>query len=371
MSDDRTTMKREPPSTRAPEPSLLLYHRDGVKVVPLRVGSSVVVGRSYPADAVIDDRSLSRQHVRFTADPAGVEIEDLESTNGTWVNGARVTKSRAAFGDVVRIGDVVASLHVVPARGGASNALGHDRFMAALEDEVKRAHTFARPVAVVMIAGEHVSKWTPAIVAALRPADRIGLYADDTAIVMLPELAHDAAIARARELGEIAATKRVGLAVLPDDAASADELVSAVRVSLMRGLGATERPPSVAPPSMIVRSEQMHAVLDEVARVAPSVLPVLIHGETGTGKELVARAIHDASPRKGGPMRSINCGAIPSGARRRHALRTRTRRVHERRSHGERAFSSKPTAARCSSTRSASSRRPRRPRCSACSNQSD
>ena len=86
VSDDRTTMKREPPSMRSPEPSLLLYHRDGVKVVPLGKGASVVVGRSYPSDAVVEDRSLSRQHARFSADEGGVTIEDLESTNGTWVN---------------------------------------------------------------------------------------------------------------------------------------------------------------------------------------------------------------------------------------------------------------------------------------------
>jgi DNA-binding NtrC family response regulator len=304
-------MRREPPSMRAPEPSLLLYHRDGVKVVPLRAGASIVVGRTYPSDAVIDDRSLSRQHVRFTADEGGVSIEDLESTNGTWINGARVTKARAAFGDVVRIGDVVASLHVVPPRASGVPAVdGHDRFMSALEDEVKRAHTFARPVALVMIAGDHVSRWMPALASALRPADRIGLYADDTALVMLPEVARDAAIARAKELAEIARAKRAGLAVLPDDGASAEELVTAVRASLATGI-AEERAPSVAPPSMVVRNERMHAVLDEVARVAPSALPILIHGETGTGKELVARAAHDASPRKRAPMRSINCGAIP------------------------------------------------------------
>ncbi len=308
-------MRREPPSARVANvaPSLLLYHRDGVKVVPLRAGEAVVVGRSYPADAVIDDRSLSRQHVRFTTDAAAVLVEDLESTNGTWINGARITKARASFGDVVRIGDVVCSLHVVPDRGASAPPVdGHDRFVSALEDEVKRAHTFGRPVALVMIAGEHVSKWTPAVAAALRPADRVGLYADDTALVMLPEVARDAAVTRARELGEIARANRVGVAVLPDDAASADELLSAVRASLVRGLGAEERArSSAAPPSMIVKSARMHAVLDEVERVAPSALAVLIHGETGTGKELVARAIHDASPRKSGPMRSINCGAIP------------------------------------------------------------
>ncbi len=299
-------MKREPPSTRAPEPSLLLYHRDGVKVVPLRPGASVVVGRSYPSDAVVEDRSLSRQHARFTADVGGVTIEDLESTNGTWVNGERVEKARVSYGDVIRIGDIVVSLHVVQARG----VDGHDRFMTVLEDEVKRAHTFARPVAVVMLSGEHVSKWTARVAAALRPADRIGIYADDTALVMLPELAREAASARARELADIAGAKKVGLAILPDDAASADELLSAARASHKRGLATTTSVPS--PQNMVVRSARMRAVLDEVARVAASTLPVCVHGETGTGKELIARAIHDQSPRRAAPMRSINCGAIPA-----------------------------------------------------------
>ena len=307
MPDDRSTIRRDPPSARAPEPSLLLYHRDGVKVVPLHAGATVVVGRSYPSDAVVDDPSLSRQHVRFTADAGGVTIEDLESTNGTWINGERVLRGRVAFGDVVRIGDVTASLHVVPPRGAGLD--GHDKFVAALEDEVRRAQTFARPVAVVMLAADHVSRWTPRLAAALRPADRLGIYADDTAIVMLPELARDAAIVRAKELADVAGAKRVGVAVFPDDGASADELVSAVRVSLKRGI---ERVESLPPANMVVRSEQMRVVLDEVARVAPSALAVLIHGETGTGKELVARAIHDQSPRRAAPLRSINCGAIPA-----------------------------------------------------------
>ena len=48
-----------------------------------------------------------------------------------------------------------------------------------------------------------------------------------------------------------------------------------------------------------------------VHRLAPCHAPVLIHGETGTGKELVARAIHYLSDRRGGPFIPINCGAIP------------------------------------------------------------
>lgn len=52
-------------------------------------------------------------------------------------------------------------------------------------------------------------------------------------------------------------------------------------------------------------------VMERVALVAPSDVPVLILGETGTGKEVVARAIHTRSPRAGGPFIRVNCGAIP------------------------------------------------------------
>jgi transcriptional regulator with PAS, ATPase and Fis domain len=48
-----------------------------------------------------------------------------------------------------------------------------------------------------------------------------------------------------------------------------------------------------------------------VKRLAGSTIAVLIHGETGTGKEVIARAIHDGGPRKKQPLRTINCAAIP------------------------------------------------------------
>jgi transcriptional regulator with GAF, ATPase, and Fis domain len=64
---------------------------------------------------------------------------------------------------------------------------------------------------------------------------------------------------------------------------------------------------------MVGDSAAMRRVLDRVARVAPTGATVLLTGETGTGKELIARAIHAASPRAKRPFVRVNCGALAEG----------------------------------------------------------
>jgi formate hydrogenlyase transcriptional activator len=64
---------------------------------------------------------------------------------------------------------------------------------------------------------------------------------------------------------------------------------------------------------IIGRSPSIQKVLEEVAIVAPTDSTVLLHGETGTGKELFARAIHKLSTRRGRAFVCMNCAAIPSG----------------------------------------------------------
>jgi DNA-binding NtrC family response regulator len=63
--------------------------------------------------------------------------------------------------------------------------------------------------------------------------------------------------------------------------------------------------------SIEVRSPAMRSVMDRLLRVAPMRSTVLIYGESGVGKELVARAIHFNSPRRGRPFIGLNCAAIP------------------------------------------------------------
>jgi formate hydrogenlyase transcriptional activator len=64
---------------------------------------------------------------------------------------------------------------------------------------------------------------------------------------------------------------------------------------------------------IVGKSTVLRKVLDQVAIVAPTGSTVLLHGETGTGKELLARAIHNLSPRRQRTFVRLNCAAIPSG----------------------------------------------------------
>jgi formate hydrogenlyase transcriptional activator len=64
---------------------------------------------------------------------------------------------------------------------------------------------------------------------------------------------------------------------------------------------------------IIGKSTALRCVLREVEIVGPTDSTVLLHGETGTGKELIARALHNLSPRRSNPFVKVNCAAIPTG----------------------------------------------------------
>ena len=63
--------------------------------------------------------------------------------------------------------------------------------------------------------------------------------------------------------------------------------------------------------AIVGKSRAVLGVLAKVSQVAPTSSAVLLLGETGTGKELLAHAIHDHSPRRSGPFVKINCAALP------------------------------------------------------------
>ncbi|GAB2886183.1 sigma-54-dependent transcriptional regulator [Microbulbifer echini] len=95
-----------------------------------------------------------------------------------------------------------------------------------------------------------------------------------------------------------------------------DEMIATVR----RVIGKAEQSRAQAPvdkgnpgtiAGMIGDSQVMRELYRRIHKVAPTDATVLVHGETGTGKELVAKAIHEESRRTGKPLISVNCAAIP------------------------------------------------------------
>jgi DNA-binding NtrC family response regulator len=176
--------------------SLSISHPAGTELRLLAPGASVTVGRRSPSDVAIPDPALSRTHARFHIGHDGrVTVEDLGSTNGTWLRGERIDTVEIRPVDEVVLGGALASVHVFGATFDGANDL------------------------------------------------------------------------------------------VPSDAAA--------------------RPPVAVSPAM-------REVLEMAARLGVEVLPVILKGETGTGKEVVARYIHSSGPRKSKPMVCVNCAAIPA-----------------------------------------------------------
>jgi len=121
--------------------------------------------------------------------------------------------------------------------------------------------------------------------------------------------------------------------------------------------GARKKPER--PTQVVVLDARMRAVYDEARRAAQGPISILVLGETGVGKEILAHEIHRASPRAKGPFVALNCAALSE------TLLESELFGHEKGSftgagQAKPGLSSRPARGRCSSTRSATSRsRPR------------
>ena len=81
---------------------------------------------------------------------------------------------------------------------------------------------------------------------------------------------------------------------------------------------------------VITRSAAMRPVLHAADKAADSSIPVLIDGESGVGKELIARAVHGSGARRAMPFIAVNCGAMPENLVEFDSVRPRERRLHRR-----------------------------------------
>jgi pSer/pThr/pTyr-binding forkhead associated (FHA) protein len=112
---------------------------------PIELSGEIIIGRGSASDVVIEHERLSRKHARLSAGDAAVLVEDLESTNGTFVNGERITGSMLAkHGDVIKFDSCSYEVYVVGGVDATDSTVSGD---AIPEEEVLEAKTqmFAAP----------------------------------------------------------------------------------------------------------------------------------------------------------------------------------------------------------------------------------
>ncbi len=295
-------------TTPAPQPTS--------RLVSLMDPSELVVGRSAGADVVIDFDGVSRRHARFVRRGVEVFVEDLGSMNGTLVNGAAITgQRRLAPGDVITLGTVTAVLAATSAARGQRPLATVSELEDRLEIETERARRYGRHLGLLMLRvtgpGELVDAHVQAIVRSLRRMDLLADYGGDELALLLPEAdrpAIDSVLGRVRAAPD-GVHVECGSVAFPTDQTSAGEMIGHARARLH---GVPDRPANqMRESTIIVVDPKMQHVMSMVERVAPSPITVLLCGESGVGKDVVAEAIHAHSPRAKGPFVRLDCGALP------------------------------------------------------------
>ncbi|HTR56019.1 MAG TPA: sigma 54-interacting transcriptional regulator [Kofleriaceae bacterium] len=274
--------------------------------IELPGSGQLVVGRGPEAELQVDDDSVSRRHAMFATRDGELTVADLDSHNGTRVNAEPIAgMHRLAEGDVVQIGDVILVVHG-QLRRPHHELLDRARLQARLEHELDRAAAFDRELGVVAIACERAPV-----------ADIIGDLGGCFGIVT-PELDREAVAALAGEYVAAGGSgARAGYAICPEDGADATALVVAARDACSHAAAGTVVAAGdrvtrleLGGQSTIVADPAMARLFELVRQVARTELAVLVRGETGAGKEHVARALHAFSPRAGRPLVTLNCAAV-------------------------------------------------------------
>ncbi|MFC1611352.1 FHA domain-containing protein [Myxococcota bacterium] len=147
------------------------------------VGSRpVVIGAHSTCDLVLNDSHLSRKHVEISLGPSGLSVRDLESTNGTFYQGSRITEALVPLGSAIKVGESVLTLsavsapHLPPSRRDRFGGLVGD---SALMREIFAILELASPTnATVVLEGESGTGKDLVARAITRPLVRILLCPD-------------------------------------------------------------------------------------------------------------------------------------------------------------------------------------------------
>ncbi|MGQ0507078.1 MAG: sigma 54-interacting transcriptional regulator [Myxococcaceae bacterium] len=326
MAKDEGSTKdaRHLPANAAPRAWVMVFERESSRLVPLPEAGELTLGRGDYCGLVLRDAGVSRQHARFEVELGQVRVTDLGSQNGTRVNGQPIRASRVLHaGDELQVGDAVLVFHASSERA-STGVLDRAAFRAQVETELERGKKYVRPVTVGFALLEnatdrmrlqvHLEPW-------LRRTEPVCL-SDEGLLWLAPELSAEELETRASDLLRICQTlhteARLGLATFPDDETRADALVAAARESAraagsgkIQPAGAAFKEWKLGTQTIWLADTVMLRLYGLLERLAASDLPVLVTGETGTGKELAATALHHASKRRDQRLMVLNCAALP------------------------------------------------------------
>jgi two-component system response regulator AtoC len=274
----------------------------------------VTIGRSNSVEVYVDDPLVSRRHAILAMAPR-LTIRDLGSSNGTRVDG---TPLPAGETRELRVGDVVTvgSAALLIQRGAAAvyprRFWAAEHFEARLKEECARADRIGCGFSVACFrVGRHVPDVAvrQILAAGLRASDVVGEYGPSAyAVLIVDANPVQARVVLDRITSELArrsfAASR-GIADFPADGRTADDLLARAQPR------AEDHGPALAVSQGRVVADSITQELFRLAeRIAAGDISVLLVGETGVGKEVVAEEIYRRSPRAGRPFLRLNCGAL-------------------------------------------------------------
>ena len=284
----------------------LAFFRHGEELLRVALGDRTAIGRAPDCDVSLPDPALSRVQAVVERRDDGFHIVD-RSGRGTRLGNAEVTEARLTDGAEVALGAWRALFRAAPQPGEETTRAGHTHLrQAARPDE-------AAPPARIRIKERGRERWQLVPRAGLS----VGKAPGNDVVLGDPFVSSR----------HLRIEPRAGRWHLADLGSTNGTLLGGARVEraelpfgLPLQLGDVElilEPPAVseaARPSvfeqMVSRDPGMRRLFELVERVAPSDAAVAILGDTGTGKELVARALHARSPRAAAPFIPVNCSAI-------------------------------------------------------------
>jgi two-component system, NtrC family, response regulator AtoC len=286
---------------------------------PLPASGVVGVGRSTRCLVQIDDAMASREHARIhIGSNDGVPvltIEDVGSANGTRVRDAVIKPGEPAAilpGEAIMIGSTVIMVLQNRQPAGLRRLWSHAYFETRVEDECARAAKIKAPFALARIRFAETAPWTKIMPILARELDAPNLFATygpkDYEILFVDTTSSET---EARIQSLTAAFQSAGLqaqwavAWYPSDGRTGDALLASANASLKGGGGRRASGELLA--SEVSGMQRVRAM---AARAATAPINVLILGEMGVGKDVLAQTIHQMSPRAGKPFVALNCAGL-------------------------------------------------------------